>query len=300
MLWLWLGFFVMVAALLALQRHAPPTVRGSVYWGFGYGALGLLFAAVVYAAYDHDGAGVDAAATYLSAYVLECAISFDVIFVISRLFESPRVRSQAKRHVLWWALVAGIALRVLLLLGSAGVARMFAGSVYLSGAVLIADGINCFRDDREGEHPAASFAAWVWKRLRITRGDHGNRLFVGRALTAGGVCVLAIVFAELLFAAQSLAAFSISRNIFIVVTSNVMATLAMRSLYFAVVHGGANVPIKHLPPAIGVLFLLAGAKMLAPHHLALAPLATLALVVLIIGVGVTASVLANRHEARRK
>jgi len=311
MLWLWLGFFAMVAALLSLHRkNAAPTVRSSIYWGLGYGALGLLFAAVVYFTFEHGptlvearrsgGTGVDAAAMYLSAYLVECALSFDTAFVICLLFQHYRVRSQVQPRLLWWALVSTIVLRVLVLVGSGYLAKAFDGVLYLFGGLLIVSAISCLRDDRDDDDDQGGFASWIMRRLRTVRGDHGGKYLVDGALTAGGVCLLAIIFAELSYASEAVAALSISRNTFIVVTSNVMATMTMHSLYFVLVSMNADVRMKHLRLAIGALLLLTGAKMLVHNHLVLPPVATLALVVFIIGAGITASMFANRNEARRQ
>src|SRR5687767_2115189 len=151
MIWFWLGFFAFVAVLLALdlgvlhRKATTPTIRSAAYWTAAWMALGLSFTGLVYLMYQHSwlGAtlvepaehpGTDAAIMYVSAYLLEYALSVDNIFVISLLFTSFRVPSKYQHRVLFWGIMGAIVFRLIMLGGGAWVANKFDWVFYVFGA----------------------------------------------------------------------------------------------------------------------------------------------------------------------
>lgn len=262
MLWSWLGFIAGVAVLLALVRGSPAP-RRSVVWGIGCGAVGLLFAIVVYITHEHgpgdSDAGIDAAAMYLAAYVLECALSFDAALAIWAVLAMHRVPASAQPRLLWWALVATIGLRALVLVGGAYLAAAFDGVLYLVGGFLVYQALASIPDPDDSD-------------------SSSSRLLQRAAPT----CLL-IMIVELSLARDSLAVLAISQNVFVIVTSNIMATMTTRSLYGLLVSGDANVLLRHLRPATTALFLLTGATLLLRTYVDVPPLGMLALVVLVLG-----------------
>ncbi len=325
MIWFWLGFFALVALLLVLdlgvlhRKAAEPSLKSAAWWTVAWVCLGLAFSGVVYLIYQHAwlgahmrgapsggaalGGGSDAAITYVSAYLLEQALSIDNIFVMSLLFRSFRVPVKYQHRVLFWGILGAIVFRIAMLGGGAYLATQFTWVFYVFGAYLAWQGIKLFRgdDDDGGEHDRSLTVRALRRFVRIVDGDHGGKFTVRldnrRALTTVAVCLVVIELTDIVFALDSIpAVLSVSQDTFIIVTSNIFAILGLRSLYFVL--AGAMSKFKHLKIALAVLLILIGAKLIGhdiedvrdlPHAVYLAMIAG------IIGAGVLASVISNRR-----
>ena len=318
MIWFWLGFFAFVALLLVLdlgvvhRKQAEPTLRSSIAWTIGWVCLGLSFAGVVYGMYEYNWLGAslsgqpdcksggDAAVTYVSAYLLEQALSVDNIFVIGLLFHSFRVPVKYQHRVLFWGILGAIGFRVTMLGGGAYLAARFDWIFYVFGGYLLYQGVQLVREDEEeqGENVEKSFAVRTLRRfIRIVDGDHGGAFSVivdgRRAVTTIAVCLVVIELTDIVFALDSIpAVLSVSRETFVMVTSNIFAIMGLRSLYFVL--AAAMAKFKYLKLAIAILLMLIGAKMLAHSYYEMSHLTTLLLIAGILAVGVIASVVAAR------
>jgi len=322
MIWFWLGFFALVAGLLFLdlgvlhRKNEEQSLRTAAYWTAGWVALGLSFAGVVYLIYDNGWLGAklvepspapgsDAAITYVSAYLLEQALSVDNIFVISLLFRSFKVPKKYQHRVLFWGILGAIGFRIVMLGGGAYIANRVHEIFYVFGAYLAWQGVKLLReDDDEEESHDKSLAVRVLRRfVRITTEDHGGKFSVmkdgRRWLTSVAVCLVVIELTDIVFALDSIpAVLSVSRDTFIMVTSNVFAIMGLRSLYFVL--AGAMDMFKYLKLALAVLLIVIGAKMAAHDIVHISHVVSLAIIAGIIGAGVAASVISSRRAARRE
>jgi tellurite resistance protein TerC len=317
MIWFWLGFFAFVAVLLALDlgvlHRSPkaPSLKSATYWTLAWMALGFAVTGFVYLMYEHawlgatlidpsDTPGSDAALMYVSAYLLEYALSVDNIFVISLLFHSFRVPTKYQHRVLFWGILGAIVFRLVMLAGGAYLANKFDWIFYVFGGYLALQGVKLLRpeDDEEAAYEK-SFAVRTLRRVvRIVDGDHGGRFSVrvdGKfALTTTAVCLVSIELTDIVFALDSIpAVLSVSKDIFIMVTSNIFAILGLRSLYFVL--AGAMDKFKYLKLALAILLIVIGAKMILHAHVHIPHAASLGVIAGIIGAGVLASVIASRR-----
>ena len=320
MIWFWLGFFAFVAVLLALDLGVlhrdpkAPSLKSASYWTVGWMLLGLSFTGIVYLMYEHawlgakliepsEHPGSDAAFMFVSAYLLEYALSVDNIFVISLLFTSFRVPTKYQHRVLFWGILGAIVFRLVMLAGGAYIASRFDWIFYVFGAYLAWQGIKMMRpeDEEEASHEK-SFAVRALRRfVRIVDGDHGGKFRVrvdGKfALTTVAVCLVSIELTDVVFALDSIpAVLSVSKDIFIMVTSNIFAILGLRSLYFVL--AGAMDKFKYLKLALAVLLIVIGAKMFLHAHVKIPHPISLSLIAGIIGAGVVASIVSNRRAER--
>jgi tellurite resistance protein TerC len=318
MIWFWLGFFALVALLLFLdlgvlhRKAAEPTLKSAAWWTAAWVCLGLAFAGIVYLIYEHawfgaemKGAGAaadgsDAAITYVSAYLLEQALSIDNIFVMSLLFNSFRVPVKYQHRVLFWGILGAIVFRIAMLGGGAYLAHRFTWIFYVFGAYLAWQGVKLLRegDEDDGEHDKSLAVRALRRFVRIVDGDHGGKFTVKidgrRALTTVAVCLVVIELTDIVFALDSIpAVLSVSQDTFIMVTSNIFAIMGLRSLYFVL--AGAMSKFKYLKIALAVLLILIGAKMVAHDVYAMSHVVSLVLIAGIIGTGVLASVISNRR-----
>jgi tellurite resistance protein TerC len=319
MIWFWLGFFTFVAVLLALDlgvlHRSPkaPSLKSAAYWTVAWMALGFAFTGFVYLMYEHawlgatlidpsDSPGPDASIMFVSAYLLEYALSVDNIFVISLLFHSFRVPTKYQHRVLFWGILGAIVFRLVMLGGGAYLANRFEWIFYVFGGYLAYQGVKLLRpeDEEEAAHEK-SFAVRTLRRVvRVVDGDHGGRFSVridGKfALTTVAVCLVTIELTDIVFALDSIpAVLSVSKDIFIMVTSNIFAILGLRSLYFVL--AGAMDKFKYLKIALAILLIVIGAKMILHAHLHVPHALSLLIIAGIIGAGVIASVVSSRRAA---
>jgi tellurite resistance protein TerC len=336
MIWFWLGFFALVALLLFLdlgvlhRRASEPSLKSAVGWTLAWICLGLSFAGVVYLIYENawlgvrmasaptaghgaasqaaavsPGAGSDAAVLYVSAYLLEQALSIDNIFVMSLLFRSFRVPMKYQHRVLFWGILGAIGFRIAMLGGGAYLAKRFTWVFYVFGVYLAWQGVKLLRggDDDDGDHDKSLAIRGLRRFVRIVDGDHGGTFTVQidgrRALTTVAVCLVVIELTDIVFALDSIpAVVGLSQDTFIIVTSNIFAIMGLRSLYFVL--AGAMAKFQYLKIALAVLLILIGGKLIA-HDVdaveAIPPTVWLVAIAGIIGAGVLASAISNRRNA---
>lgn len=321
MIWFWLGFFALVALLLVLdlgvlhRKAKEPTLRSAVAWTAGWVALGLSFAGIVYLIYENGwmgahlkgtppgrASGADAAITYVSAYLLEQALSVDNIFVIALVFRQFRVPMQYQHRVLFWGILGAIVFRLVMLGGGAYLAHRFEWIFYIFGAYLAYQGLKLMfgDEDQDGDGEPPRVVKFLRKYFRIVDGDYGGRFFIKehghRALTTVFVCLVVVELTDIVFAMDSIpAVLSVSQETFIMVTSNIFAIMGLRSLYFVL--AGAMAKFRYLKLALAVLLIGIGAKMIAHKWYDPGHLISLLAIAGIIAIGVIASIVATRREA---
>ncbi len=322
MLWFWVGFFTLVAVLLALdlgvlnRKAHEPTLKSAAYWTAGWVTLGLSFTGVVFLIYEHGwlgahmiglppgGVGDVAAIQYVSAYLLEQALSIDNIFVIALLFRDFAVPVKYQHRVLFWGILGAIVFRLVMLGGGAYLAHRFSWIFYVFGAYLVFQGIKLLRhDDDDDVDVEKTFAVRALRKIvKIVPGDqYPGRFSVmvdgRRALTTVAVCLVSIELTDIVFALDSIpAVLSVSQETFIMVTSNIFAIMGLRSLYFVL--AGAMAQFKYLKIALAILLIMIGAKMGLHEYFKIDHVVSLLVIAGIIGTGVIASIVSTRRAAR--
>jgi tellurite resistance protein TerC len=319
MILFWLGFFALVAALLAIdlgvlhRKQEEPTMASALGWTIVWVALGLAFSGVVYLMYDRHWGGAtlhgtasdgsDAAINYISAYLLEQALSVDNLFVMSLVFTSYKVPPRYQHRVLFWGILGAIVFRLGLLKGGQVLASRFDWIFYIFGAYLGWQGFKLLReseDDEEG-HDRSIAVRLLRPFFRIVDADkHGwvfsLRLDGRRALTTLAICLVVIELTDIVFALDSIpAVMSVSTETFIMVTSNIFAILGLRSLYFVL--AGAMAQFKYLKIALAILLMVIAGKMIAHDVQVVHDLPDWTWLVVIAGIlsiGVVASMIASR------
>ncbi len=328
MLWFWIGFFVFVGVLLALdlgvlhRKNETPTIKSAAYWTVAWMSLGLAFTGFVYLMYDNawlgatlmernettnilevsKNPGPNASFMYVSAYLLEYALSVDNIFVISLLFTQFRIPTKYQHRILFWGILGAIVFRLSMLSGGAFLAQKFDFIFYIFGAYLAYQGFGLLKgeDADDEDSPKQSRLVRILRRwVRISDGDHGGKFTVlidgKKAWTTALICLISIELTDVVFALDSIpAVLSVSEDVFIMVTSNIFAIMGLRSLYFVL--AGAMDKFKYLKIALAILLMLIGVKLFLHNHLHIPHWASLMGIAGIIGSGVFASVISSRRE----
>ncbi|HKO17094.1 MAG TPA: TerC family protein [Gemmatimonadaceae bacterium] len=267
-IWFWVAFIGFVLAMLALdlgvfhrKAHAVRPMEAAA-WTTVWVALALVFAGGLYLIYGHH-----VALTFLTGYVIEESLSVDNIFVMVLIFEYFRVPAFCQHRVLFYGIIGALVMRGLFIgLGALLLAR-FHWVIYIFGAMLIATGVRmAFKHDEEFEGERNPVVRFVRRFVPLTADFHGKRFFViqdGRFLATPLLLVLLLVEAtDLVFAVDSIPAiFGVTRDPFIVFTSNIFAVLGLRSLYFLL---AAVVNRFHLLKyGLAVILTFVGLKMIA-------------------------------------
>jgi tellurite resistance protein TerC len=244
--WFWMSFIGIVIALTAFDLgilHKEDREMGiseSLKLSVFYISIALLFGLWVW-----FQKGADMGMKYYTGFFIEKALSIDNVFVISLIFTYFAIPRMYQYRALLWGIIAVILLRGLMIAAGAAIVQQWYWVLYIFAAFLIATGVKMlFTGEQEmdvANNPAVKF---ISKHMRVTKELHNERFFVqvpdektGKMVRAATPLFLALVvinLADLVFAVDSVPAiFAITTDTFIVYTSNIMAILGLRALYFA-------------------------------------------------------------------
>ena len=300
-LWLWVGFAAFVLGMLALDlgvfhRHAHEvSKREALTWCLVWIGLALLFNSGIY-----FWRGGEKALEFFTGYLIEYSLSVDNIFVFLLLFSYFEVPPTYRHRVLFWGILGAIVMRGLFVALGAALLVRFHGIIYVFGLLLVVTGVNFIRQREIRVDPEANPVLRLFRRyFPITPGYRGQRFFVreGRRwlATALFVVLLVVETTDLVFAVDSIPAiFAITRDPFIVFTSNVFAILGLRSLYFLL--AGIMGMFRYLKPGLGVILAFVGTKMLLADVYKIPVGVSLAVIATVLAVSGMASLWAARRD----
>ncbi|MCB9702077.1 MAG: TerC family protein [Myxococcales bacterium] len=262
------GILVLLAVDLGLfhrQAHRV-TMREAAVWSLVWVALSLAFNGYVWTSF-----GPEAGLEFLSAYLIEKALSVDNIFVFIVLFRYMKVQPEYLHRVLFAGILGALVLRGVFIVAGLALIELFTWTIYLFGGFLLYTGIRLLFVSEGGDDEPGAVAEdnWVKKKveqwLRVTREFEGPRFFVRRQgklfVTTLFVTLLMVETADVMFALDSIPAiFGISTDPFIVFTSNVCAVMGLRAMFFLL----ENIIDRfyYLKYGLGLVLSFVGVKML--------------------------------------
>ena len=310
--WFWLSFLALVIALTAFDLgvlHKEDREMGigeSLRLSAFYIGIALLFGAWIWFA-----RGAEAGMQYYTGFFIEKALSIDNVFVISLIFSYFAIPARYQYRALLWGIIAVIVLRGLMIAGGAALLSEAYWVLYVFAAFLVFTGIKMFFGNDApidvGNNPLVRF---ISRHIPVTPTLHGQHFFVkvpdaatGRMVTAATPLFLGLVvinLADLVFALDSVPAiFAITTDTFIVYTSNIMAILGLRALYFALaalVHR-----FHYLKYALAAILVFIGAKIFVTDFLLgggkFPPALSLGVTFALIAAGIIYSLWKTRGEA---
>jgi tellurite resistance protein TerC len=292
---LWLGFNVCVLLILAIdlglfnrKAHAI-TLREAALWSAVWVTLSLGFNIWIFWAHGHKP-GVE----FLTAYLVEQSLSMDNIFVFLLVFRAFGVEPRFQHRVLFWGVLGAILLRgTMIALGTVLIQR-FEWVPYLFGVFLLYAGAHMLIRGHEDFHPERNpLLRWARRIFPMAETVQDERFFVmekGRwAITGLFLTLIVVESSDVIFAVDSIpAVFGITREPFLVYTSNICAILGLRSFYFLL--SGALAMFRYLDDGVSAVLIFVGAKMLVEPWIHLSPLASLSIVVGLLGTAMVASI----------
>ena len=276
----WIVLSAVLVGLLAIDlklfaRDREPSYREGAIWSVGWLALSLAAALVIW---PLRGGGD--AAEYLTVYLVERSLSLDNLFVFLMLFAYFAIPQERRAKLLFWGIVAALALRGLAILGGIQLVESFHVVVYVLGATLIVLAWRVWTHDESQTDPERNLMIRAARRLRTTP------FFA---------CLVAIVLADIAFAVDSIpAAFGITRDSFVIWMGNVFALLGLRAL-FVLVEGLAR-RLRYLNQTIGAVLAVVGVKLLIEDVVKLGPIASLGIIALVFAVGIALSLREEEDE----
>ena len=295
-IWFWVGFIAFVLAMLALdlgvfQRKSHEVKpKEAAIWTSVWVGLALAFAGGLWFFY-----GSEPALTFLTGYVIEESLSMDNIFVIVLIFDYFMVPKAYQHRVLFYGILGALIMRgIFIALGTVLLAK-FQWIIYVFGAMLVFTGIRmAFKHDESFDAEQNPIVKIVRKIFPLTSQYHGKHFFTmenGRKMATPLLLVLVLVeFTDLIFAIDSIPAiFGVTRDPFIVYTSNIFAVMGLRSLYFLL----ASVIEKFhlLKYGLAIILTFVGLKMIAEAWIHVPIMVSLAVIVGVLLLAIAASLI---------
>jgi tellurite resistance protein TerC len=299
--WLWVVFNVFVLGMLAVdlgvfnRKAHIISVKEASRW-----TVVVVTAAVIFNLGIFQFQGTQPGLEFLVGYLIELALSVDNIFVFILIFSYFRVPRQYQHRVLFWGIFGALLMRGAMIGAGALLIERFEWIIYLFGAFLVFTGIRMATQDEAAIEPESNPVLKLLRRYMPVSPSYEGQKFFTRILTGGVtrraatplfVVLILVETTDLVFAIDSIPAiFAVTRDPFLVYTSNVFAILGLRSMYFLL--AGVIDKFHYLKLGLAVVLVFVGVKMLITYlELHIPTLLSLAVVAGVLGASVVASLI---------
>ena len=316
----WVIFNLFVLGMLALDlgvfhrtSHAV-SMREAVTWSVVWIGLALVFNGIIYFYWDVLMPGSrygnsEAAMAFLTGYVIEKSLSVDNVFIFVLLFGSFAVPAAYQHRVLFWGVLGALIMRGVMIYAGTALLEQFHWVIWVFGGFLIFTGLRMLKSDDHAIDPTNHVVVgWLRRVMPMTDGYVGQKFMVVengiRKATPLLAVLLVVEFTDLIFAVDSIPAiFAVTRDPFLVYTSNVFAILGLRALYFVL--AGAMGKFVYLKPALAIVLSFVGVKMILPdaslailgEKISIPIEISLAVIIAILGVAILASWRTQRQRS---
>jgi tellurite resistance protein TerC len=289
----WIGFHVFILVLLAAElvyarRQGPEkthttSIAASILW---------VGAALAFALFIFRAMGGQSATQYLAGYAIEESLSIDNLFVFLILFRALKIEPNYQPKVLFWGVAGAIVMRGGFITAGLDLLANFGWISYIFAAILLIAAIRLVLPSAQQEESTPRWIGWITRIHPVSMRQ--DKFFVRedgrRMITVLFLALLAIEVTDVVFALDSIpAVLSITRQPFLAYTSNIMAVMGLRSLYFLLAH--LLTKLRFLHYGLAAVLAFAAAKMLTAHWVEVGPLVSLAVIVVILGITVGLSLL---------
>jgi tellurite resistance protein TerC len=298
----WFGFTALIAGLLALdlgvlnRRSHVLTIREATGWSGGLITIAMLFGAFLWLQ-----EGTRPALEYYAGYVIELSLSVDNLFVFLLIFQYFAVPAELQPRILKWGIFGALVLRGMMIGLGALLLVQFHWIIYVFGAILVLTGIRMFRGLEARIEPGHNPLVRLARRILPMTDDYAGQQFLTRT-RAGWMAtplllvLLMVEWSDLVFAIDSIPAiFAVTRDPFIVYSSNVFAVLGLRALYFVL--AGMMGRFEYLKPGVALILVFVGVKMLINGMLAVPVGVSLGVILAILVLSVVLSMWKTRTTA---
>ena len=299
-IYFWIGFAVFVVIMLILdlgvfhrKSHRVP-IKEAVIWSAIWISLAMVFMAIIYA-----DEGKTKALEFLTGYLIEYSLSVDNIFVFILIFSFFTVDEKYQHKVLFWGIIGAIIMRAVFIFAGVALINKFHWIIFIFGGFLIFTGIRMLLQGEVKVEPEKNPVVRFFRRfLPVTDKTEGDSFFIfsnGKRFATPLFIVLVIIeSSDLIFAVDSIPAIlAISKDPFIVFTSNIFAIMGLRSLYFAI--SGIMRYFRFLKVGLAFVLAFVGIKMvISGFDIEIPVFLSLLLIIGILAVSIIASLIAKR------
>jgi len=274
----WIGFNAFVILMLVLdlgifhRKSHEVKIKEALVWSGVWIALALVFNAGIYFFYTPPPGlkPIDSAMQFFTGYIIEKSLSVDNIFVFVLIFSYFKVKPEYQHKVLFWGILGALVMRAIFIFTGVALINKFAFVIYIFGAFLVLTGIKLALEKDKKINPEKNPVLKIFKKIFSVSPEYDNGKFFtrenGKRLATPLLVVLIVVeTTDLIFAVDSIPAIlAVTKDPFIVYSSNVFAILGLRALYFAL--AGMMKLFHFLHYGLAAILVLVGIKMILNHH----------------------------------
>ena len=308
--WMWGSFILFVIAMLGIdmfvlggKKSHKVTNKEALIWVTVWILVAFVFNGLLWY-YLRDTVGLEIAnqkgLEFFTGYLIEKALSVDNMFVFIMLFTYFKIPPEQQRRVLMFGVLGAIILRCIMILAGSWLVSQFHWVLYLFGLFLVFTGVKMLIfADKESDLNNNMMLKWMSKHFRITNELIGEKFFIRQNkllyITPLFVVLILVEISDVIFATDSIPAiFAITKDPFIVFTSNILAILGLRALYFLL----ANMVDKFylLKYALAIILVFIGGKMLVAHWFVIPIGIALGIVAILLIVSVVFSLLVPQAQ----
>ena len=302
----WIIFIAVVIFALILdlgvfnrKPHEIKTKEAAI-WTSVWVTCALLFSGVVYLSFENDWIAnptnltpTDAVLKFVTGYLIELSLSVDNIFIIALIFSSFAIPKKYQHEVLFYGVLGAIVFRAIMIVFGVALITEFSWMIYVFGVFLILTALKLLFSHNEQKDPHDfKIYKWIAKVYPVTTTIEGDKFFIikngVKYATPLFVALIIIELTDVFFAIDSIPAIlAITADPFIVFTSNILAIMGLRSMYFLVV--GMLDKFKYINYSLVVILAFVGVKMIISHHVEIPEWLSLGVIVLSLAAGMLAS-----------
>lgn len=313
MTWIWISFVAFVFLCLAIdlfvlnrEDHVIATKEAGK-WTTLWVSVALLFSGVIYWLFSSgltpNTLGLtptDAVLDYITGYLVELSLSVDNLFVIAVVFTSFKIPPQFQHRVLFWGILGAMVFRALMIIFGITLINKFHWVIYVFGVFLLYTAFTMLKDDKDSDPKDSWIYQLMMRYLPITHEIRGHAFFIAKGAkkyaTPLFVALIIIEITDVMFALDSIPAIlAITQDEFIVFSSNILAILGLRSMFFLVV--SVLEKFKFINYSLAVILGFVGLKMIFADYIDIPSWVSLAVIALALAGGILASIwVANRNK----
>lgn len=312
-MWIWIIFIAFILVFLALdlgvfnkENHVIKTKEASI-WTAIWVTVALSFSGVIYWLFSNGMVDNPTALTpnnavlkYVTGYLIELSLSVDNVFVIAVIFSAFKIPPLYQHRVLFWGILGAIIFRAIMIFFGVALITRFEWIIYVFGVFLLYTAFKMLKGEDEEFDPKNSFVFRQIKKIYpITSTIQGDQFFVKRmgikAATPLFVALIVIELTDILFALDSIPAIlAITADPFIVFSSNILAIMGLRSMYFLI--SRMLEKFRYINYSLVIILAFVGLKMLASHYIHLPEWVSLTVISVALVGGVIASLTIPEKE----
>ena len=311
-MYLWIGFIAFLITFLVLdlavfnrKTHAV-SFKEAGYWTSFWVTIGLGFSVLVFFAYQEGWLANpkalspnEATIKYITGYLVELSLSMDNIFVIAIIFSTFGIKTEYQHKVLFWGILGAIVFRFLAILFGIALIEKFSWIIYVFGAFILFTGLKLLFEKEEKSMNLEKNPIFRFAKKMIVVTKHQSPYFFVRKMgilmaTPSFLALVIIEFTDLLFAVDSIpAVLAITTDTFLVFTSNMMAIMGLRSMYFFL--GNMAKSFRYFKYSLAAILVFVGIKLCLSHFYHFPEWFSLSFIILALVLGILTSKWKDKH-----